>query len=105
MLRLVWILLCLVACFACQQHKVANSSSILRISAEDETQTWDPRRVRDLPTVTIMHMLYEGLMKYQADGKPVHASSESVEISPDQMRYTFKLRRSAWSNGEPVTAH
>lgn len=104
--RILLIFFCLLTCFACRKHApLTHPSSILRISTEAEPQTLDPRRARDLSTITVLHMLYEGLMRSQEDGDPAPALAESVVISPDQKTYTFKLRKSAWSNGQPVTAY
>jgi oligopeptide transport system substrate-binding protein len=97
---------CLVVCSACRKSDhTPLASSTLRISCEGDPQTLDPRRVRDLPTATVIHMLYEGLMRNQADSRPAPAIAETVTISPDQKTYTFKLRSTAWSNGQPVTAY
>lgn len=102
-LPFLFIPFCLLLTTACQKHEP--TSSTLRISCETDPQTLDPRQVRDLSTVTVMHMLYEGLMRNQADGQPAPALAEKVVISPDQKIYTFKLRNSAWSDGQPVTAY
>ncbi len=72
---------------------------------EKDPQTLDPRRVRDLATITVIHMLYEGLMRTQADGQATLALAEKVTISQDRKTYTFQLRSSAWSDGQPVTAY
>lgn len=106
-LKLFLIPFCLMTCVACRQPEtpIAQQSSTLRISAEGDPQTLDPRRVRDLATATTIHMLYEGLMRAQADGHPAFALAETVTLSPDQKTYTFQLRRSAWSDGQPITAH
>lgn len=50
-------------------------------------------------------MLYEGLMRMDPSGKPSCAGCERVEISADQKRYTFFLRKAHWTNGTPVTAY
>ena len=95
----------LLTCISCnKQDSTAKRSSILRISTEGDPQTLDPRRVRDLATTTTIHMLYEGLMRNGPDGKPAPALAENVAISPDQMTYTFTLRKSGWSDGTAVTA-
>ena len=94
----------ILACTACSRQNAPQPTSVLRISTEGEAQTLDPRRARDLPTATVIHMLYEGLLRNGADGQPAPAIAESYSVSPDQMTYTFILRPSAWSNGEPVTA-
>lgn len=105
-LKIYLIIFCLIAFTACHQPEkpVAQQSDTLRMSMEGDPQTLDPRRVRDLSTVTVMHMFYEGLMRTQADGLTVPALAESFTVSPDQKTYTFHLRSSVWSNGEPVTA-
>lgn len=94
----------LFICTACRKDKPVAHQKTLRVSTEKDAQTLDPRCVRDLGTTTTIHMLYEGLMRSQKDGQIVPAMAESVSISPDQKTYTFQLRRSFWSNGEPVTA-
>ncbi len=105
-LKLCLIPFCLLACTACRKHEpIAQTSSTLKISCEGDPQTLDPRKVRDLATATVIHMLYEGLMRPQANGQPAPAIAEAVTISPDQKTYTFKLRNSAWSDGQPVTAY
>jgi oligopeptide transport system substrate-binding protein len=105
-LKIFLVPFCLLICVACRQPQppVARDSSTLRISMEGDPQTLDPRRARDLATATVIHMLYEGLMRTQADGQPAPALAETVTISPDQKTYTFQLRPSSWSNGQPVTA-
>lgn len=104
-LHLFLIPFCLFVCTGCREHRPLANDSTLRISSEGDPQTLDPRQVRDLGTVTVIHMLYEGLMRQQTDNQPSPAIAETVTISPDQKTYTFKLRRSAWSDGQPVTAY
>jgi len=105
-LKFYLIVFCLLGFTACRQPKepIAEQSNTLRMSMEGDPQTLDPRRVRDLPTVTVMHMLYEGLMRTQADGLIAPALAESITISPDQKIYTFHLRSNVWSDGQPLTA-
>lgn len=94
----------LLTCIACRQPAPPIAQSTLRISMEEDPTTLDPRRVRDLATTTIIHMLYEGLMRTEPSGLPTPALAEQVTVSPDQKTYTFHLRTSHWSNGQPVTA-
>ena len=98
---------CLLIWTGCHQSEKSTTrqSSTLRMNIEGDPQTLDPRRVRDLPTVTMIHMLYEGLMRMQADGQPQPALAEKVTLSPDKKTYTFHLRPSIWSDGQPITAH
>lgn len=101
-----WIAFCFFVLIAtgCGQNSTSSNQAVLRVSMEGDPQTLDPRRVRDLGTTTTIHMLYEGLMRNGQDGNPLPAMAESVEISPDQKKYTFTLRKSGWSDGSAVTA-
>lgn len=93
--------LCLLS--GCSGSKDSESNT-LKISTPEDAETLDPRQVRNLPTVIVINMFYEGLMKTGSDGKPQMAIAESLEISPDLKTYTFKLRDATWSNGDPITA-
>ena len=48
--------------------------------------------------------MYEGLVRIY-DNKIEPAMAESWKVSKDGLTYTFKLRDSKWSDGEPVTAY
>lgn len=49
--------------------------------------------------------VYEGLYKLGEDGEPVLGQAASVEISDDQLTWTFTLRDDiTWSDGQAVTA-
>src|SRR5262245_35622267 len=63
----------------------------LHIPIAEDPLTLDPRLVRDLSTATLMHMLYEGLMRTGVDGAIEPAIAKSIEISPDTLTYTFTL--------------
>lgn len=90
---------------SCFPTKPLAKQKVLRISVEDEPHTLDPRQARDLATATAIHLVYEGLFRAQGGSIPEPALAASYTVSPDQKTYTFKLRPSGWSNGQPVTAH
>lgn len=54
--------------------------------------------------ISIAKTLFEGLTRIGSDGKVQLAGAESMEVSPDGLRYTFTLRKNQWSDGTPVTA-
>lgn len=58
----------------------------------------------DIRGMSIAKTLYECLTRIDAKGHVQMAGAKSVDISPDQMRYTFTLRDNHWSDGTPVTA-
>jgi oligopeptide transport system substrate-binding protein len=50
-------------------------------------------------------MLFEGLTRLSREGKPELAVAENLEISADGLEYVFHLRKTLWSNGDPVTSY
>ena len=69
-----------------------------------EPQTLDPHLVTGQPEVRLCEALFEGLTGRDAQGRIRPGLAQSWEISPDGRVYTFHLRDSAWSNGDPLTA-
>lgn len=52
------------------------------------------------PQNTVCTKMYEGLLAYDHDIKPMPALAESWEVSPDGLTYTFKLRSGVkWHDG------
>lgn len=92
---------------SCQSGSPALSSkpSVFRVNIQDEPHSLDPRKVRQLSGLALVRGLFDGLMRINREGKPDLAVAERVAISPDGKTYTFYLRKSHWSNGDPVTAH
>ena len=64
----------------------------------------DPRSGSDLVGSTMHFILFEGLMRLNADGSLTPAQAKSVAISDDRLTYTFYLRGTQWSDGSSVTA-
>ncbi len=88
-----------------ESNKAKMASHSLRISLQRPTSLLDPRIGTDRTSGIVIKMLYEGLMRIDPFGKPSCASCERVDISEDQRRYIFYLRKTTWTNGQPVTAH
>lgn len=82
----------------------AKEEQILRLNIVADPQTLDPRKGRNLESVTLMHMFFEGLTRTSKAGDLETAIAERVEISQDGLRYSFHLRKSFWSNGKPLTS-
>lgn len=80
------------------------SENHLRIAMPNDPPSLDPRVLRDLPSFTVMRMLFEGLTRMDDSGIPQPALAESMTISDDKKTYTFTLREARWSDGTPVTA-
>ncbi|MBA3815820.1 MAG: peptide ABC transporter substrate-binding protein [Parachlamydiaceae bacterium] len=81
------------------------SGNVARIATDSDPLSLDPRLIRELGSINIINTLFEGLMKTGADQKPEFAIAKSVDISPDQLTYTFTLRESTWSDKTPLTSN
>ena len=58
----------------------------------------------DPPSAFLTEALAQGLVRFDAAGEIEPALAQSWIVSDDGLRYTFRLRRTAWAGGEPVTA-
>lgn len=58
----------------------------------------------DPPAESLILTTAQGLVQFDAAGQIEPALAQSWIVSDDGLRYTFRLRRAQWSNGEPVTA-
>lgn len=98
----------IVAIFICgcsdNKSEKDTGQKILKIATTDDPLSLDPRIVRDLPSTTMMRVLYEGLMRTNGSGALESAIAEKFDISGDRKTYTFTLRPCNWSDGTPLTA-
>ena len=90
----------------CNKDHIASSSEerVLNLSFQSEVRSLDPRIGVDYPSSFAVKMLFEGLTRIGFDKNIEPAIAQSWEISEDQTQYTFHLRPSSWSNGDPVSA-
>lgn len=73
---------------------------------ETAPRNLDPLLAESESEVTLSGNLFEGLMRFDDNGKLQNAGAESYEMSENGTVYTFKLKKSLkWSNKEPVTAN
>ena len=61
--------------------------------------------IKDIENVELPDLIFSGLMKYDANGKPVEDLAESYTFDKDTNTYTFKLRDGVkWHDGEDFNA-
>ncbi|WP_079508102.1 peptide ABC transporter substrate-binding protein [Mesobacillus jeotgali] len=85
--------------------ETANVPQELRMLDSSEIPTMDTVLAEGSTSFTYINNVGEGLYRLDQDHKPVPALADGEpQISEDKTVYTFKLRDSKWSNGEPVTA-
>ncbi|MBF8262744.1 MAG: oppA-E [Parachlamydiales bacterium] len=103
----LWIAHILVALVltSCSQTKPKEELGRLRISFNSFPVTADPRKSGDFISSTLICMIFDGLTRCLPDGSVELAVAKGMEISPDQLTYTFYLRKSFWTDGSPVTAY
>jgi oligopeptide transport system substrate-binding protein len=79
-------------------------NQVLRIAEMNEASSLDPAKVVDNGSFILLNNVQEGLMRLK-NKQPVEGIAENVNISSDQLTYTFTLRKDAkWSDGKPITA-
>ncbi|WP_314304401.1 peptide ABC transporter substrate-binding protein [Brevibacillus parabrevis] len=94
---------------AAEQGNSANSEKtsgpkVLRMNMKSEPPTADPGLAEDSTSGAVLRATFDGLTRIGEDGKPHESVAEKIDVSKDGLTYTFHLRDSKWSNGDPVTA-
>jgi oligopeptide transport system substrate-binding protein len=100
----LFLILCLTnANLTCKEIKEKRAD--LKLSFSEDVPSLHPHRLMTpIRGRSIGKLLFEGLTRINAQGKAELAGAEKVDISPDQLQYTFTLRNNKWSDGTPVTA-
>ena len=85
----------------------ANTSDekVLYLNNGNEPTSFDPSIGFDSVSWDPLNNLMEGLVRLDENLEPQPAMAESIDVSPDGLTYTFKLRDAQWTNGDPVTAN
>ncbi|MBC9245902.1 peptide ABC transporter substrate-binding protein [Paracoccus sp. 11-3] len=71
----------------------------------DAFKSLDPQLTSSRTDSDMIRQLFEGLLNEDSTGAMVPGVAETWDVSEDGLTYTFHLRDSNWSNGEPVTAN
>ena len=69
-----------------------------------EPKTLDPQMSNGIPEAIDEMNLFEGLTRLDKDNVAQPAIAEKIDVSEDALKYTFHLRDSKFSNGDPLTA-
>ncbi|MEO5667203.1 MAG: peptide ABC transporter substrate-binding protein [Bdellovibrionota bacterium] len=92
-----------LALVACTAKKAPTTRIRMRLPTEPPTLDWD--LATDNVSKEIIFNIQQGLLRHDADTKPIPALAESYEISKDATAYTFKIRKDAkWSDGRDLVA-
>lgn len=90
--------------FNCTPTRNRPQRKIFRLALFSEPYSLDPRKNRDVSSSTIQNILFEGLTQLLENGEIEWAQAKNATISEDGLIYTFYLRKTEWSDGNPVTA-
>lgn len=88
----------------CERNKPTWQEKPLALSFTYMPFSFDPRKGTDPLTATLHAMLYEGLTYLRPNGTVCPALADHIDLSEDRMTYQFKLKKTFWSDGTPVTA-
>ncbi|WP_103110478.1 peptide ABC transporter substrate-binding protein [Brevibacillus reuszeri] len=80
------------------------AAKLLLLNNIKEPTSLDPPIGFDEPSYNILNNLMEGLTRLDENQKIQPAAASEWKVSEDGKTYTFTLRDSKWSNGDPVTA-
>lgn len=87
-----------------KEKKSTTLQQEIRIAIPADPNSFDPRAVIDFQSQSILMPLFEGLMRINAQGIIENGIADSYTINEDKTIYTFHLKKTNWSNGDPVTA-
>jgi oligopeptide transport system substrate-binding protein len=101
-MRIPLFFLLFITLFGCQ--KAPAPSNKITVNLRTEPSILNPTLATDMTSMNVLIALFEGLTRFDEKEKPQPALAKKIEISDDLLTYTFHLRESTWSNGEPLTS-
>lgn len=94
----------LVALAGCPSSPPTESRQVLRIALDTAPSHLDPRYGIDAASARVMQLIYNGLVRLDAQARIVPDVAASWDM-PDPATYVFHLRRDVvWHDGEGLTA-
>src|SRR5437899_3012368 len=86
---------CFIFLVACGQSQ-PSLRQMVRVSLTSDPTMLDPRRARDLDSMNLIRMLFEGLTRTSFAGVTELAIADRVAIDDAGLRYVFYLRKTFW---------
>lgn len=102
--RFLTILFLFLVMISCSRKEVPLTKQLVRLNITVDPSSLDPRKARNLDDSIILRMLFEGLLRVSSKQTPEPAIAERIEISEDGLKYVFHLKKTHWSNGDPLLA-
>ncbi|TXK71473.1 peptide ABC transporter substrate-binding protein [Paenibacillus sp. N3.4] len=86
-------------------NEPTKASAALRSNLKAEPVSLDPPKAYDPVAFEVLYNTLEGLVRLDDKHMIIPAMATKWEITDNGKKYTFHLRDSKWSNGDPVTAY
>lgn len=80
-------------------------SQTATLNLHTEPPSLDPRQVEDHLSEILIKALFDGLTRMNQSGEIELSLAENIQHAQDYRTYIIRLKKSAWSNGDSVTAH
>jgi len=88
-----------------QDRRLEHDKQAIQVASGGELSTLDSAHYTDVYSSDMIGQLVEGLYRQAKNGDPELAMAASEpKVSDDGLVYTFKIRKTVWSNGDPVKA-
>lgn len=84
--------------------KPTGEKVVFRYPISSDVPTLDPARITDDTSHQVGKQIFEGLVTYDKDLNIIPCLAEKWSISDDGKVYTFTIRDTKFSNGDPLTA-
>ncbi len=97
-------MLTLAACGGGGGTSGGDDASVLRRGISAKVDTLDPHRSSAKWENIVIADMFMGLMQSAADNEPIPGVAEDWQVSDDGLTWTFDLKETVWSDGEPLTA-
>ncbi len=105
MQKIFFFVLSVIILCACSSKDKAINKQHLKINIVSDPESLDPRKVRDINTVNLSKIFFDGLMRLEKDGNISCAIAENYKVLKDKKTYVFTLKDAFWSNGEKITSY
>lgn len=93
----------LVSCKSAQESST-EAEKVLKVHLPSTVDTVDPQLAIYDTSYEVIGSMLEGLLRISDNKDIAYGVADSYEVSDDGLTYTFKLKETTWSNGDPVTA-
>lgn len=89
---------------ACAAVATSAKASTIRVGWAIEPDTMNPLTTYSTQAVEVLQLVYDNLMQYNLQLKPVPGLATSWSYSPDGTSITYKLRPAKWHDGRPFSS-